>query len=384
MSELSVLPCADVLIEDALITHVGERLDASADEVIDAQGRVCMPGFIDAHTHALWAGDRLDEVDLKQRGASYLEILKAGGGIMSTVRAVRAATREELACNLRHRLGWMLREGTTTVEVKSGYGLTTKDELKSLNAISDASKDFRGTVVPTALIGHAIDADQPGFVDRTIEETLPAVHEAFPEIAIDAYCEQGAWTLADCRRLFEAAKSLGHPMRVHADQFNSLGMLELAIEMGFVSIDHLEATDRASLTRLASSDSFGVMLPCSGFQVDDRYADGRGFVDPGGALVIATNCNPGSAPTSSMPFAVSIATRKLGLTTQESISACTVNAAALLGYSDRGVLAPGKIADVILLRHKDERMLGYEFGGDPVECVICAGRVVRPLHDAVL
>lgn len=380
MGDLTALDGCDVLIEDGSIAQVGAGLTAPDNtEIIDADGRVCMPGFVDAHTHAVWAGDRLDEIDLRQRGASYLDILASGGGIMSTVRAVRAASRERLAANLRRRLGTALREGTTTIEVKSGYGLTTADELKSLHAIEDAARGFAGTVIPTALIAHAIDPEQPSFVETTINETLPAVHEAFPEVAIDAYCERGAWSLEDCRRLFVAAGELGHPMRVHADQFNALGMVDLAIEMGFRTVDHLEATGPEALARLAASDTIGVMLPASGFQVDDRYADGRALLDAGGSLVIATNCNPGSAPTSSVPFVIALATRKLGLTTAEAISACTINAAAALGLPDRGVIAPGMRADLILLRHRDERMLGYEFGGDPVACVICGGQLVRPL-----
>lgn len=378
MRELGIVPTGDVLIENGLIAEIGDGINApSGTTIIEAEGRVCMPGFVDAHTHAIWAGDRLDEVDLKQQGASYLDILKAGGGIMSTVRAVRAASQDELAAGLRKRLDWALREGTTTIEVKSGYGLTTADELKSLRAIVDASESFPGTVIPTALIAHAIDPEQPNFIETTINETLPTVHESFPDIAIDAYCEQGAWSLDDCRRLFESAKALGHPLRVHADQFNALGMVELAIEMGFVSVDHLEATSAESLARLASSPTFGVMLPCSGFQVDDRYADGRTFIDAGGALVIASNCNPGSAPTSSIPLTIALATRKSGVTTAEAICACTANAAALLGLVDRGTIAKGQRADLLLLRHEDERMLGYEFGGDPVDCVICEGRIVR-------
>jgi imidazolonepropionase len=380
LGDLGAIDACDIEIADGVVAALGPGLEPSpGSEVLDAAGRVVMPAFVDCHTHACWAGDRLDEWAASLGGATYLELLEAGGGIMSTVRAVRAASGERLADNLRRRLGWALREGTTTIEVKSGYGLTTGDELKMLHAIADASAGFAGTVVPTALLAHAIDPDQPRFVGTTIEETLPAVHGAFPGITIDAYCERGAWSLEDCRGLFEAAHALGHPVRVHADQFHALGMVALAIGMGFVSVDHLEATGPESLAALARSKTFGVMLPCSGFQVDDRYGDGRAFVDAGGALVIATNCNPGSAPTSSMPMAIALATRKLGLTTAEAISACTVNAAALLGFADRGVLAPGKRADLILLRHTDERMLGYEFGGDPVEMVLCGGRVVRAL-----
>ncbi len=337
-----------------------------ADHVVDAAGRVVMPAFIDAHTHACWAGERLDEWEMKQRGATYLDILKAGGGIMSTVRAVRNASEDELVATVRKHLNRMWREGTRTVEIKSGYGLTTDDELKMLRAISAAAADWAGTVIPTALIAHAKDTEQPDFIERTISETLPAVHDAFPGIAIDAYCEEGAWSLDETVALFEAAATLDHPLRVHADQFNELGMLDEAIRLGAVSVDHLEATSDAALERLAASDTFGVMLPCSGFHVDGRYADGRRFVDAGGALVIATNCNPGSAPTSSMPMAIALAVRHLGITAAEAIGACTVNAAALLGLEDRGVLRPGARADLIMLDESDERQLGYSFGGNPV------------------
>lgn len=382
LGDLGVLPSADVLIDGARITTVtpsspSHRLTVSSTQVIDAAGRVLMPSFIDCHTHACWAGDRLDEWEMKRRGATYLDILVAGGGIMSTVRAVRAAPEEQLAANLRARLGVMLREGTTTVEIKSGYGLTTRDELKMLRVIRAAAAAWPGTVVATALLGHAIDPEQPDFVRRTIDETLPAVHAEFPGIAVDAYCEKGAWTLRDCLELFDRAAALGHPIRVHADQFNSLGMTRAAAERGFRSVDHLEATAPEDLARLAASETLGVMLPGSGFHLDGGYAAARPFVDAGGALAIATNCNPGSSPTSSMPMIVALAVRKLGLTPGEAIAAATANAAVVLGLTDRGGIEPGRRADLVLLRHKDERMLGFEFGGDPVDAVICGGRIVR-------
>lgn len=348
--------------------------------MIDAGGRVLMPAFVDAHTHALFAGDRLDEWELKRRGASYLDILKAGGGIMATVRSVRAASQDELVQLLRTRLGSMLREGTTTVEVKSGYGLSTEHELKMLRAIRAAASGFQGTVVPTALLGHALDPDVPAgrFIENMIYETLPAVHAEFPGIAVDAFCEEGAWPLEACIRLFERAIALGHPIRVHTDQFNSLGMTEWAIAHGTLSVDHLEATLPKSLRLVAESRTSAVILPCAGFHTDGRYADGRALVDAGGGerLVLATNLNPGSAPCASMPMAVALAVRMNRLSPQEVIAACTRNAAALLGFSDRGVIAPGKRADLILLRHTDERMLAYEFGGSPVDVVICGGERV--------
>lgn len=377
LAELSPLDRTDVLVHHGVIVAVGPGLEPiDHTSVIDARGRVLMPAFTDCHTHACWAGDRLDEWEMKQRGASYLDILRSGGGIMSTVRAVRAASREELAGSLLLRLNALLSEGTTAVEIKSGYGLTTADELKMLGAITDAARRWPGRVRLTACIGHAKDPDRPDFVDYTVHETLPAVHAAFPACTIDAYCEQGAWSLDETVRLFEAAADLGHPLRVHADQFNELGMLDAAIGLGAVSVDHLEATSPEALIRLAESETMGVMLPCSGFHVDGRYADGRRFVDAGGALAIATNCNPGSAPCHSVPMAIALTVRHLGLTAAEAISAGTVNAAALLGLHDAGTIEPGKRADLVLLRHTDERQLGYEFGGRHADLVVCQGRIV--------
>jgi imidazolonepropionase len=343
---------------------------------VDAGERVLMPGFVDAHTHALFAGDRLDEFELKRQGKSYLEILAAGGGILSTVRAVQRSSEAELSALLAERLRHMLAEGTTSVEVKSGYGLTTRAELAMLRAIAQASSQFPGTVLPTALLGHAIDPGEPHFIDRVINETLPAVHAEFPTIPVDAFCESGAWSPSDCRRLLGRARELGHPLRLHTDQFNALGGLDLALELGAVSVDHLEATPVGSLAKVADSDTFAVMLPVTGFHTDQRFAAGRAFLDLGGKLVLASNYNPGSAPSSSMPLVMALAVRKLGLSAAEAIRAATQTAAALLGLPDRGVIRPGARADLLLLRHRDERLLGYELGGNPVERVWVAGREV--------
>ncbi len=376
MQEIGALDHHCVLIEDGRIARVAPSIHAPTAEHIDANGRVVMPAFVDCHTHACWAGDRLDEWERKQRGATYLEILKSGGGIMSTVGAVRQASVEELTKSLLERLDTMLREGTTACEIKSGYGLTTHDELKMLDAIHRARESWPGQISPTACIGHAKDPDIPYFVDVVINETLPAVHEKYPGITIDAYTEDGAWSVDETCRLFEKAKDLGHPLRIHADQFNSLGMLDRAIEFGALSVDHLEATPADALARLASSNTMGVMLPCSGFHVDGRYADGRKFLDAGGALAIATNANPGSAPCFSMPMSIALAVRNLGVTAAEAIAASTSNGAHLLGFNNLGAIEPGKRADLVILRHCDERQLGYEFGGRHVDSVICNGQIV--------
>jgi imidazolonepropionase len=392
LGDLHVLERGDVLIEGGVIAAVGESLSNPPETtVIEAGGRVLMPGFVDCHTHACWAGDRLEEWAMRLAGASYLDVLKAGGGIMSTVHAVRATSEEGLIAGLRQRLGVMLRLGTTTAEVKSGYGLDAETELKMLRAIGraatpasrgkrprDASPDDPAlpTVVPTALLGHAIDPDEPGFVEETIKKTLPDVHRAYPGVAVDAFCEDGAWSLKDAVRLLKRAKELGHPVRVHADQFSDLGMVEEAVKLGAVSVDHLEATKRSSIDRLAKSDTFAVTLPCCGFHLDGRFASPRRLVSEGGLLAIATNYNPGSAPCPSMPMAIALAVRHCGLSPAEAISAATVNAASLLGLIDRGTIAPGQRADLVLLRHADERMLACEFGDNPADLVVLGGKIV--------
>lgn len=395
LADLSVLARGDVLVDDGCITAVlPHEPDRGADdllpggakvEVIDARGRVLIPGFVDCHTHACFTGSRLDEWDMKRAGASYLDILRKGGGINATVRSVRAASRQELARQLRRRLAAFLAHGTTTVEVKSGYGLTPKDETRMLEAIAGAAFDsLPQEVVPTALLGHAIDPEQPGFVGRTIGETLDAVHalaasegpEAVARVAVDAYVEQGAWSVADAVALLQRAAALGHPVRVHADQFTSMGMIGEAVRLGARSVDHLEASTDADLDLLAASPTAGVILPACGFHLDGRYARARRLVDAGGFLALATNFNPGSAPTFSMPMAIALAVRHCGLSAAEAISACTVNAAEVLGLSDRGAIEPGARADLILLRHLDERDLAFEFGANCVDAVIVAGELL--------
>ncbi len=389
LADLAILPAADILIENDRITRVEPsspsslpRALAPSLQTLDAAGRVLLPAFVDCHTHACYVGERLDEWQMKLAGKSYLDILNAGGGIMSTVRAVRAATPQQLTDSLLRRIAIFLAHGTTTIEVKSGYGLSTEDELKMLRAIAAASKHTPATIIPTALLGHALDpALAPDdFVHRTIHETLPAIHAEFPNIAIDAYCETGAWSLKQSLKLFDRARDLGHPIRVHADQFNSLGMIPEGVRLGALSIDHLEATTDADLQRLAAANTFAVALPVAGLHLSTRtggqYTNLRRLADLGGAIAIATNHNPGSAPTYSMPLTIAAAVRFCGLTPNEALAAATVNPATLLGLHDRGTIAPGQRADLVLLRHTDERELAYELGGNPIDAVVCAGHLL--------
>ena len=377
LSELGIIPQGDVLVVDGKITAVGPKIEApTGTEILEAQGRVLLPGFIDCHTHICWAGDRLTEWEQRLKGVPHAEIIRSGGGIQSTVRAVREATKKQLAAHLKTRLDALLRDGTTTVEIKSGYGLQTEEELKMLRAIVRAGNEWPGTIVPTALLGHAFEGDLDEYARMVVKEMLPTISKEFPDIAVDAYCEQGAWSVEACVRFFEKA-SKHHPLRLHADQFTSLGMVPEAIRLGARSVDHLEASTKADLLLLAKSRTLGVILPCTGFHTDGRYARAGFFADAGGALALATNCNPGTSPTHSMPFAIALAVRFCGLSPAEAIVAATVNAAAALGLSDRGTIEPGQRADLILLRHKDERQLAYELGGNPVDQVICGGALVR-------
>src|SRR5688572_15831083 len=206
-----------------------------------------MPGFVDPHPQPSFGGGPLGRFERKPAGPAYLEILASGGGILSTVRAVRAASEDELLALLSTRLRHMLREGTTSLEVKSGYGLDTQHELRMLRVIRRAACDFPGALVPTALLGHALDPEDSRFVERVVDETLPAVHAEFPGVAVDAFCERGAWSVDDCRRLLSRARELAHPLRLHTDQFNALGGLELGLELGARSIDHLEAATPEAL-----------------------------------------------------------------------------------------------------------------------------------------
>lgn len=395
--DLSILDRADVLVIGDRIARVG-HVDASevpaGATAIRANGKVLMPAFVDCHTHACWGGTRIDEWELKsgwdrarRDGApdeltrrserpTYLELLQRGGGIMSTVAATRSATQPSLASSLKSRLMRFLEHGTTTIEIKSGYGLTLDAEQKMLRAIVHAAQEFDGTIVPTALLGHALDPTHPGLAESIIAQGIEQIAREFPGITVDAFCEESAWSFDQCVRLFSRARELGLPWRVHADQFNRLGMIQHAVANGATSVDHLEASSEDDVRALARSECFGVILPICGMHVDGRFANARPFLDAGGKLAIATNCNPGSAPSVSMPLAIALAVRHCNVCVEEAIIATTLNAAHVLGLDDRGMIVPDARADLILLEHTDERALAYELGGNPVEATIVGGRLI--------
>ncbi len=389
MNDLGVIENGFLSVKDGIIEHVAtgtpdeQFINDHADiPVVEANGRVVMPGFVDCHTHTCWAGSRLNEFEMGLKGVSYLDILKQGGGILSTVRAVRESSQEDLCVDVLGRLGLMASQGTTTVEIKSGYGLTTKDELKMLRSIHDASQDVPQIIVGTFLGAHAIDPEQENFADIIIHETLPAIVQEFPNITCDAYCEQGSWSVEDTTRLFEKAIELSCPIRAHVDQFNPLGMLSKAVELGACSVDHLERSTDDELKVLAESDTVAVLLPVSGFCLNNEYARGRDIIDFGSPVAIATNYNPGSAPSPSIPFTISLACRQLGLTPAEAITAATHNAACVLNLQNRvGRIETGMQADIQLLDCDDERDLAWHIAAGGPLLVAIKGEIVHLLTD---
>lgn len=392
--ELGVIEFGAVAIEGERIVEVGTteelrgRLDVANE--LDASGRVVMPGFVDPHTHLIWAGERAGEFELRVKGASYLEIMEAGGGILSTVRSTRQASPASLVEGGRARLREMMAAGTTTVEAKTGYGLTTDSEIRSLQAIVELDEVGPWDVVPTFLGGHAIpeeyEGDGDAYAKHVSEEMLPQVsswwRREHPERELpffDVFIEVGAFDLPQSRRMLEAARALGFPLKVHADEFGSLGGTELAVELGAVSADHLVETPPEAIEALGRSVTVAVGLPCTPFGLgQSRYTPADQFLRAGAVLALATDLNPGTAPCESMQFALAVACRYMGLTPAQAIAASTINAAAALGRAGEiGSLETGKLADVLILQADDYRQLGYRFGGNLVQTVIKRGEVVR-------
>jgi imidazolonepropionase len=373
LGEVDVLEQAFVLCAGKTIESVGRMRDLAplAGDVleIDGRGLCAIPGLIDCHTHAAFGGDRVDEFSLRAAGASYEELHAAGGGILSTVRATRVAGENGLRAAVERHRSWMFREGTTTFEAKSGYGLDRDTELASLRAIRDAGG------VPTWLGAHAVPPEFPdadSYLDFALAEVLPEA--AGLAEAADVFLERGAFDAVQARRYLEACRDAGLALRLHGDQFTESGAIPLAIELGARSIDHLEATGEEGIRRLAASDVVGVLLPASALFLDRPQAPARALVDAGAAIALATDFNPGSSFTTSLPLVCSLACTQLRLSPAEALTAVTVNAAHVLGQGDRtGRLAPGYRADLVLLDAPDWRYLAYHLAGDVVARVVQGG-----------
>jgi imidazolonepropionase len=395
MRDVGAVPGGAVAVHGGRILAVAPaaelRAQFTAEAELDAGGGAVLPGLVDPHTHVVYAGDRVGEFERRIAGASYQEIMAAGGGIASTARATRAATLDELVAATARRLAQMLRLGTTTAESKSGYGLETAAELRQLEATALLDRAQPVELVPTFLGAHALPAEFAGradaYVELVVEEMLPAAarwHAASQFAAAgvplfaDVFCERGAFDLAQSRRVLEAARALGMPLKAHVDEFSELGGLALALELGAVSVDHLDATGPEGVALLAASGAVGVIIPTVPFNLGGtQFAAARAMIDAGAALALTTDINPGSAPCPSMPLAMAIACRYQRLLPAEALVAGTLNAAHAIGLGARvGSLEPGKQADILILDTPDWRHLAYEFGGNLVRTVLKRGQII--------
>ena len=377
LGDIEVVEDAYVLCEGGVVAAAGpmrelRQLDGEVRE-LDASGLCAVPGLVDCHTHPCFAGDRVEEFSLRAGGASYEELHAAGGGILSTVRATRAAGEDALAAAVAEHRQWMLRAGTTTFEGKSGYGLDRDSELASLRAVAAAGG------VPTWLGAHSVPpefADADAYLEFALGEVLPEAARLAE--AADVFLERGAFDAAQARRYLEACAAAGLALRLHGDQFTEQGAVDLAVELRARSVDHLEATGPRGVARLAASDVTAVLLPASALFLGRPMPPARALVDAGAAVALATDFNPGSAFCESLPLVCALAATQLRLSPAEALTACTVNAAHVLGRADRiGRIAPGYAADLVLLDAPDWRYLAYHLGGRVVAGVVLAGEPVE-------
>jgi imidazolonepropionase len=394
LGTLGLIEDGAVLFQNGKILSVGRTPDLLAvhpDEPrLDASGCVVMPGFVDSHTHIVWSGDRAAEFEMKMTGAKYMEILAAGGGILSTVRKTREASIENMMAETRPRLARMFAYGTTTAEAKTGYGLEASTELRMLQAILALDGAGPLELVPTFLGAHAIAPEYTGnpqaYTDLLCAEMLPFIHQWWvsqqftaqrPLPFVDVFCEVGAFNLAQSRKILTKAKELGFPLKLHADEFENLGGASLAVELGAVSADHLVKTSTTDIQALAESETVAVSLPCTPFGLAEiEYTPARKIIDAGGILALATDCNPGTAWNESMQFVIALACRTMKLTPAQAIVAATINAAHAIRRADRiGSIETGKQADLLILSVPDYRHLGYRFGTNLVRQVIKRGLI---------
>jgi len=377
---------AVVRCDGATIAFVGtaaehDRRFAPADRELDAAGGCVVPGFVDPHSHPVWAGSREAEFNRRLAGESYMEIARSGGGINATVAATRTASFDELLDGTIHRLDTFLVHGTTTLEAKSGYGLDLQTEIRMLEVIAAAQRSHPVDLHPTCLAAHEVPPehqdDPERWVDRLIDEIHPSIARRGLAEAVDVFCEQGVFDLDQTRRLLADADSLGWRIHLHADELTPLGGAELAVELEALSADHLICVTDAGIEALASSDTIAVLLPGTSFFLRTDFAPARRLIEAGCAVALATDCNPGSSPTESMPAILALATLDMGLTVEEALTAATLNSAAALGRaSEIGSVEVGKRADLLVLNEPTHYHLVYHYGVNPVRHVVKNGEVV--------
>ncbi|HJX90259.1 MAG TPA: imidazolonepropionase [Pyrinomonadaceae bacterium] len=394
LSELSIVAPGALLVRDSRIERVDnpstiESLIDADCTVVDAGGRVVLPGFVDAHTHPVFAGTRVDEFEERSRGATYQEIAARGGGIQSTVNKTRAATLNELVTAGTRYANWFLRSGTTTVEAKSGYGLSLEDELKILRAIRELDRQTPLQYVPTFLGAHSVPPEyksrRSDYVSLIIDEMLPRVAQEKLAEFCDVFCEEKVFTNDESWKILSAARSNGLGLRMHADQLSLSGGAKLAAELGTVTADHLEHTDSEGIGALKAANVQPVLLPGSVYALgSSRYPAARAMIDAGLAVILATDFNPGSSPTPSMSMVLSLASTQMKMTPAESITAATINAAYSLNRGDKiGSLETGKNADLVIYDCDDYRELAYFFGVERVWQVYVGGELISDLRSQI-
>lgn len=384
MRDLGIATNAALLIENGLIVRSGPAGSIAVPEemeVMDAEGRVVLPGFVDSHTHTVFAGSREHEFALRAEGKSYQEIAEAGGGILSTMRATRDATKKELYRSAERRLTAMLRHGTTTVEIKSGYGLSPEAEIKMLEVIADLKRDHFAAVVATFLGAHAVPpeyaGDRQAYVDRLCDYMMPYVAAKRLATFVDVFCEQGYFDLRATEQIILEAKRHGLVPKLHADQLTAMGATELGARHNAVSVDHLEKTTPEGIAALASSQTIATVLPGCSLFLNHPYAPARAMIDAGIPVAVATDFNPGSQMCFSMPMMLTLACTQMRLTPEEAVTAATLNGAAALGLSaETGSIEPGKHADVVVYDVHDFRTIAYHYGVNHVWKVIKSGVVL--------
>jgi imidazolonepropionase len=384
MSNLAIIRDGGILICDGVIAAIGSSKEIArkvrGSRIVDAGGRVILPGFIDAHTHLVFAGNRLEDFERRSRGETYEQIAAAGGGIWSTVKKTRAASESDLFEQAKKHANWFLRCGTTTVEAKSGYGLTVDDELKILRVIRQLNAQTPLEVVPTFLGAHAAPREMhvDEYVDRAIEEMLPrVVSEKLAEFC-DVFCEHGYFDVEQSREILSAAKKLGLKLRIHADQLSNSGGAKLAGELKATTADHLEKTDGQGIGAMKSANVQPVLLPGSVYALGSAcYPRAREMIETGLAVVIATDFNPGSSPSPSMPMMLSLACTQMKMSPAEALTASTINPAYTLGRGEKiGSLEPGKLANFSIFDCEDYRDLAYWFGFSQADSVYVRGERV--------
>ncbi|XEC96181.1 imidazolonepropionase [Paenibacillus tarimensis] len=390
MEDLQLIDQGGAVVDNGVFVFVGrdeeaervaERYPPEEVQVIDASGRIVTPGLIDPHTHLVFAGSREFELEKRLKGVPYMEIHRQGGGILHSTRQTRAASEEQLVLESKRRLDRFLQHGVTTVEAKSGYGLTVEHELKQLRVAGALNAVHPVDVVPTFMGAHAVPEDYQSnpdeYVQLVIEEMAPRVAREGLAHFIDVFCEKGVFTVAQSRRILEAGKRLGLKPKLHADELAPYGGAELAAEIGAVSADHLLQASEAGIRAMAKAGVIGVLLPGTAFYLMAQPANARYMIESGLPVSLSTDCNPGSSPTESLPFIMNLACFSMKMTPAEVITACTINAAHAIGMGGRiGSIEAGKQADAVMFDAPNYHYLQYHYGVNLVHTVLKKGKVI--------